>query len=78
MFQCYYQSDRNDPTTRCKNEQEEEWCSEEHKSLWQKENYTDRRVRGIRRKTIEDIQENLRRMAQESRAERFRKQQKLV
>jgi len=38
-MQCYYQTDYQDIQTRCKNIQESEWCSEEHKNDWQEKNY---------------------------------------
>ena len=48
MYRCYYQTDDSKPETRYGNDQEDCWCSEEHKLLWQKENYNDNRQRGLR------------------------------
>lgn len=54
-MQCYYQNKE----TRCKNDAIDEleyWCSEEHKKLWQEENYKDKRSRGLRQLSPKEIQ----------------------
>src|SRR5258708_28011094 len=56
MYQCYYQSDKEDEKTRCQERQEDYWCSEEHKSAWQKINYSDGRTRGQRQLTPKELQ----------------------
>ena len=57
-FQCYF----TDNGKRCENRQEDCWCSEEHKTAWQKENYNDNRARGEHQLRIPEIQKRLREM----------------
>lgn len=75
MFQCYFFDKEG---KQCQNQQEDYWCSFEHKTLWQAVNYNDSRDRQVRKKTIIQMQKGFRQMAHEARERRFRKQQKLL
>ena len=64
MFQCYFE----DENGRCKNKQEDYWCSEEHRDAWQEANYGKVKSKG-NKLTIEQIQARLREMGRESKYE---------
>lgn len=62
QYQCYYQSDVDDPETRCTERQAGCWCSDEHRTAWQESNYIDTRDRGEHKLSIAEIQDRLRHM----------------
>lgn len=59
FYQCYY---TNDLGERCNKRQQDMWCSEEHKSAWQENNYVDKRPRGEHKLSVEDMQQRLKQM----------------
>jgi len=67
-MQCYYEFPPNEENKReqCPNQQEDCWCSEEHREAWQKENYGQIKKGS---KTIEDMQKRLREMGRRNNAE---------
>lgn len=74
-FQCYFVDNNNQ---RCKNEQEDCWCSQEHEQAWKVINYQDNRPKQQRQLSIKDIQKRLQEMANKKREERFKIQQQLL
>ena len=71
IYQCYYQSDVDDPETRCTERQAACWCSDAHRIKWQESNYIDVRIRGEHKLSIKEIQSRLHGMG-------GRKQQELL
>lgn len=63
-YQCYFTDEEG---KRCEGEQEDCWCSEKHKQLWQKQTYGVNKREHNSRLTIPEIQERLKEMAVETR-----------
>jgi hypothetical protein len=59
--QCYYQDGFGN---RCENKQRGNcWCSEEHKSAWQRKHYGSEQPRAKRKLTIQEMQAHLKQLA---------------
>lgn len=63
-YQCYYVDENGD---RCENVTNDCWCSPEHKDLEQRARYGDRRPRGQRNLSVEQMQEGFKEMAERAR-----------
>lgn len=57
-YQCYYQTNIEDPKTRCEKYQENHWCSPLHEKLWKAKNYPPER----RQPTMDEMRARLRKM----------------
>lgn len=66
-FQCYFEDpDITDiKERRCKEMQEDYWCSEEHRNAWQEANYGKAKNKG-KKLTIKQIQKRLIQMGKEA------------
>lgn len=60
-YQCYFEKNG----VRCKNYQQDCWCSDEHRIAWQGSNYIDTRKRGEHRLSVQEIQSRLRDMGRQ-------------
>lgn len=68
-MQCYYKYPLNEEGKReqCPNQQEDCWCSEEHRIAWQKENYGGTLIK--EKHSIEYMQAKLKKMGRRNNAE---------
>lgn len=56
-YQCYYEYPDG---TRCKKEQAECWCSDEHREKWQAEHYKNHK--SLQKRSTEEMQEKIKEM----------------
>lgn len=67
-MRCYYLFPPNEENKReqCPNQQEDCWCSDEHRIAWQRENYGQTIIK--QKQSIEYMQAKLRKMGRRSNA----------